>query len=137
MKVDSESWSIEDIVEVALNPEVKLSSGDESWRQLIQSGADFLNRYWQQHGNVYGVTTGYGDSCTVTIPRELVLELPLLCLGRSFRRLSVRWLLEELIRSLCVDSGFKIHSQEFLRDFTAQDFSFNTRFLVRSFRSKK
>jgi len=30
-----------------------------------------------RNGEIYGVTTGYGDSCTTTIPADLVGELPL------------------------------------------------------------
>jgi len=29
-----------------------------------------------EDGVIYGVTTGYGDSCTVSIPSGLALELP-------------------------------------------------------------
>lgn len=42
----------------------------------IQRGADFLDRLLREDGTVYGVTTGYGDSCTVTVPPELIAELP-------------------------------------------------------------
>jgi histidine ammonia-lyase len=42
----------------------------------IRRGADFLDRLLREDGTIYGVTTGYGDSCTVTVPSELVAELP-------------------------------------------------------------
>lgn len=42
----------------------------------INRGAEFLDRLWQEEGVIYGVTTGYGDSCSVNIPSELVEELP-------------------------------------------------------------
>ncbi|MCV5332298.1 aromatic amino acid ammonia-lyase, partial [Escherichia coli] len=37
----------------------------------------FLERLLKEEGVIYGVTTGYGDSCTVAIPPALVDELPL------------------------------------------------------------
>ncbi|NQD35547.1 aromatic amino acid lyase [Permianibacter sp. IMCC34836] len=46
-------------------------------RALIDQGADFLRRYLADSGIIYGVTTGYGDSVTTTVPAELVQELPL------------------------------------------------------------
>src|SRR5690606_23613126 len=42
----------------------------------IERGAAFLDRLLREDGVIYGVTTGYGDSCTVSIPPELVAELP-------------------------------------------------------------
>jgi histidine ammonia-lyase len=43
----------------------------------IRRGSAFLDRLLEQDGVIYGVTTGYGDSCTVAIPPHLVEELPL------------------------------------------------------------
>ncbi len=51
-------------------------SDDPAFRQRIARGADFLDRLLREDGVVYGVTTGYGDSCTVSIPPALVAELP-------------------------------------------------------------
>lgn len=51
-------------------------SEDAAFRAGIARGADFLDRLLRRDGVVYGVTTGYGDSCTVSIPPELVEELP-------------------------------------------------------------
>ncbi len=42
----------------------------------IDKGAAFVDRLWQEDGVIYGVTTGYGDSCTVAVPAALVAELP-------------------------------------------------------------
>lgn len=46
------------------------------FRARIERGAAFLDRLLAEDGVIYGVTTGYGDSCTVTIPPALVAELP-------------------------------------------------------------
>ena len=75
MKVDASDWSIEDILRIAQEKE-PLELGDKRWRFFIQKGADFLNQYLNKHGNVYGVTTGYGDSCKVKVPKELIEQLP-------------------------------------------------------------
>ena len=69
--------SIEEIVAVARKEhQVALPESDE-WNALIQRGADFLDQLLQDEGVIYGVTTGYGDSCLVEIPPYQVNELPL------------------------------------------------------------
>lgn len=45
-------------------------------RSRLQRGADFVDRLLKEDGVIYGVTTGYGDSCTVVVPAELIEELP-------------------------------------------------------------
>ncbi|GHA31546.1 histidine ammonia-lyase [Photobacterium aphoticum] len=47
------------------------------YRAKIDRGVAFLERLLKEEGVIYGVTTGYGDSCTVAIPPNLVDELPL------------------------------------------------------------
>lgn len=75
--VGSGSLTIEDVIAVATgNATVKLNR-DPDYIDNIRSAEGFLNRLLEEDGVVYGVTTGYGDSCTVQIPRELVEELPL------------------------------------------------------------
>lgn len=69
--------SIEEVVAVARQEmKVTLPSSVE-WRELIQRGADFLDQLLKDEGVIYGVTTGYGDSCLVEIPAHQVNELPL------------------------------------------------------------
>ncbi|GAB1263972.1 HAL/PAL/TAL family ammonia-lyase [Aurantivibrio infirmus] len=68
--------SIEDIVAIAnLEQSVELSD-DEEFTRAIARGSEFLDRLLAEDGVIYGVTTGYGDSCTVSIPSQLVEELP-------------------------------------------------------------
>ncbi|WOE31253.1 MULTISPECIES: aromatic amino acid ammonia-lyase [unclassified Acinetobacter] len=69
--------TIEDIVAVARNEQKVVLSSSASWLQLIQQGADFLDSLLQQDGVIYGVTTGYGDSCLIEVPPDQVGELPL------------------------------------------------------------
>lgn len=42
----------------------------------IDKGAAFIDTLLKEQGFVYGVTTGFGDSCTVSIPLDLVDQLP-------------------------------------------------------------
>jgi histidine ammonia-lyase len=68
--------AIESVVGLARRTHVAALSEDETFRARIVRGADFLDRLLAEDGVVYGVTTGYGDSCTVNIPPRLVAELP-------------------------------------------------------------
>ena len=69
--------SIEDVVAVARQEKRVALSSSAEWTALIQRGADFLDQLLQDEGVIYGVTTGYGDSCLVEIPPHQVHELPL------------------------------------------------------------
>lgn len=71
-----QALSIEQVLAVAQGQARAALPQDAAWRDMIQQGADFLDELLRDHGVIYGVTTGYGDSCTVAIPRELVAELP-------------------------------------------------------------
>jgi histidine ammonia-lyase len=67
--------TISDIVAIAEGSAVATLSDAPEFRALIARGADFLDRLLHDEGSIYGVTTGYGDSCTVKVPPELVAEL--------------------------------------------------------------
>ena len=67
---------IEDVVALARRQVPAVLSTDPAFRARIAKGADFLSRLLEEEGVIYGVTTGYGDSCTVNIPPALVAELP-------------------------------------------------------------
>jgi histidine ammonia-lyase len=76
IRFDDGPLKIEDIVDIAEgSASVALSDAPE-FRSAIARGADFLDRLLREEGTIYGVSTGYGDSCTVTVPLELVVELP-------------------------------------------------------------
>ncbi len=72
----AERLAIEDVVAVAEGAPVALSD-DPAFRRRIDQGVAFLDRLLREDGVVYGVTTGYGDSCTVAVPKHLIDELPL------------------------------------------------------------
>ncbi|OTG85227.1 HAL/PAL/TAL family ammonia-lyase [Acinetobacter sp. ANC 4648] len=75
--VGKDPLTIEDVIRVA-HQQVRVALPESSeWRALIQRGADFLDRLLEDEGVIYGVTTGYGDSCLVEVPPHQVYELPL------------------------------------------------------------
>ena len=73
---DGRPLSIEDVVDLAHRRRTAVLSADPEFRARIQAGADFVARLLAEDGVIYGVTTGYGDSCTVVVPPHLVPELP-------------------------------------------------------------
>ncbi|MDK6075942.1 HAL/PAL/TAL family ammonia-lyase [Massilia varians] len=76
VRFDEGRLGIEDIVAIAHGEAQPVLSGDPAFRARIARGADFLDRLLREEGVIYGVTTGYGDSCTVAVPLHLVPELP-------------------------------------------------------------
>jgi histidine ammonia-lyase len=67
---------IEDIVDIAAGSAQAVLSDALEFRSGIERGAEFIDRLLREDGTIYGVTTGYGDSCNVAVQRELVAELP-------------------------------------------------------------
>lgn len=69
--------TIEEVVSIANGAGVVTLTDDQNQLNKIQASAKFLDDLWREDGVIYGVTTGYGDSCTVTVPAHLVEELPI------------------------------------------------------------
>jgi histidine ammonia-lyase len=108
VRFDRERLQIEDIVDIAHGRADASLSSDPAFRAAIARGADFLDRLLREDGTVYGVTTGYGDSCTVTVPPELVAELPHHLytyhgcgLGEYFNPAQTRAVMAARLASLC------------------------------------
>jgi histidine ammonia-lyase len=76
VEFDRSRLTIEDIADIAAGRARAALSSDPAFRAAIAKGADFLDRLLREDGTIYGVTTGYGDSCTVSVPPELVGDLP-------------------------------------------------------------
>lgn len=74
--VDGTPLRIEDVAAVARRAATVSLSADPAFQARISRGAEFVDRLIAEDGLVYGVSTGYGDSCTVSIPPALVAELP-------------------------------------------------------------
>lgn len=73
---DQDRLTIEVVVAIATQQCAVSLSEDKTFRARIAQGSEFLDRLLAEDGVIYGVTTGYGDSCTVSIPADLVRELP-------------------------------------------------------------
>lgn len=73
---DSQPLTIEDVVAVAETRVTSVLSADTKFVEHITRGSDFLEQLLAQESVIYGVTTGYGDSCTVKVPIEMMEELP-------------------------------------------------------------
>lgn len=75
--VGASALSIEQIYAIAHRGAQVALPADDNWRAMIQAGADFIDELLAEEGVIYGVTTGYGDSCLVAVPPAQVTALPL------------------------------------------------------------
>lgn len=73
--VNGQALTIEDICAVADQSKALQLSDDALFKNRINKGAEFIETLLNEEGCVYGVTTGYGDSCTVSIPLKDVADL--------------------------------------------------------------
>lgn len=73
---DGGPLAIEDVCRIARQQAQIELSRQAGFVTRIDKGALFVDTLLREEGFVYGVTTGYGDSCTVSIPLDLVEELP-------------------------------------------------------------
>jgi histidine ammonia-lyase len=104
----AEPLRLEDVVDLAEGRAQARLNPDAAFSARINKGADFLARLLEEDGVIYGVTTGYGDSCTVTVPASLVEQLPHqlytfhgVGLGAIFGAESARAILAVRLTSLC------------------------------------
>jgi len=123
VRFDTSRLSIEDIVAIAEGSARAVLSEAPEFRATIARGADFLDRLLRREGVIYGVTTGVGDSCTVTIEPELVGELPRHLytmhgcgLGEYLSAAQTRAVIATRLASLC--KGFSGVSYELLEQMT-------------------
>ena len=120
VRFSSEARAIEDIVSVAEGSARAVLSDAAEFRAAIARGADFLDRVLREKGVIYGVTTGYGDSCNVMVQPELVAELSRHLytyhgcgLGAFFTPMQTRAIIAARLTSLC--KGFSGVSFELLQ----------------------
>jgi len=73
---DGQALTIEDICLIAHQQVICQLSEQSDFVKRIDKGALFIDALLKEQGFVYGVTTGYGDSCTVSVPLGLVEKLP-------------------------------------------------------------
>lgn len=72
-----EKITIEQIVAISENRASVVMSDAEEFKRKFNAGTAFLEKLLEEDGVIYGVTTGYGDSCTRFVPPNLVDELPI------------------------------------------------------------
>ncbi|MCE9640488.1 MAG: aromatic amino acid ammonia-lyase [Betaproteobacteria bacterium] len=77
IEVGARRMTIEDVVAVATEVAHVALSPDAAFTARIRKGVAYLERLLDSGEIVYGVNTGYGDSCTVPVPPHLIAELPL------------------------------------------------------------
>ena len=116
---DSGWRTVEEIVAIAEKTAAVSLSAAPEFRAAIARGADFLDCRLAADGVIYGVTTGFGDSCTVAIEPELIAELPRHLytfhgcgLGAHFTPSETRAVIATRLTSLC--KGFSGVSVELL-----------------------
>lgn len=73
---DGSAISIEEINSIARHRAMSRLGDAPPFVEKINKGVRFLDSLLEEEGVIYGVTTGYGDSCTTRIPKALVNELP-------------------------------------------------------------
>jgi histidine ammonia-lyase len=108
VRFGGEPLAVADVVALARRSARPALSADPAFRARIDAGAALLDRIVAEDGEVYGVTTGYGDSCATAVPRHLIEELPHRLytyhgcgLGAPFSPEQTRAILAVRLASLC------------------------------------
>jgi histidine ammonia-lyase len=76
LEIGREALTIEQVNRAAASPGGARLWDSEELEKRISAGAAFLDRALEEHGGIYGVTTGYGDSCTEIVSPEHYYDLP-------------------------------------------------------------
>jgi histidine ammonia-lyase len=76
IEFNGERRTIEEIVQIAEQTAKVSLSTEKAFSDKINSGAKFLDEALAAKGSIYGVTTGYGDSCGKNVPQENYNNLP-------------------------------------------------------------
>jgi histidine ammonia-lyase len=105
---DGRPLRIEDVTALSRRERPATLSGAQPFVTRIEKGAAFIDRVLKEDGVIYGVTTGYGDSVTVTVPPALVPQLSTHLytyhgcgLGPVLTPVQVRAVLGARLQSLC------------------------------------
>ena len=105
---DGTALQVQQVVAISRGEADVQLSDDSDFRARIQRGSEFLECLLKEDGVIYGVTTGYGDSCEVTVPPDQVSTLPKHLytfhgcgLGEPFSHEETRAVLAARLSSLC------------------------------------
>jgi len=120
IELGKDKLTIESLVAAAKQQiKVRLCQSAE-FTAKIEKGASLLDSMLEQHGGIYGVTTGYGDSCTETLKPQQYCELPVNLtryhgcgMGDYFDDETVRALM--IVRLNTLAQGYSGVSMELLR----------------------
>lgn len=121
--------AIEDVVALSTGRARPRLAGDPAFAARIEASRRIVEEAIAADGIVYGVTTGYGDSCDVRIPPALVAELPMRLatyhgcgLGRFLDREETRAVLAARLASLVLGaSGVRMELLDALAALLAED----------------
>jgi len=129
VRFGSQALAIEDLVALAEGRAQAELQDDAAFRDSIARGARFVDSLLAREGSVYGITTGYGDSCVVAVPLAQVEALPRQLytfhgcgLGRHLDAAATRAVLAARLQSLCQGvSGVRVELLERLTAFLRED----------------
>lgn len=121
--------TIEQVIALSTKKTTVRLQNDASYVAFIRQGAAYLDSLLDHEGVVYGVTTGYGDSCVVPVPLEQVEALPKHLytfhgcgMGQILSAEETRAVLAVRLQSLCFGmSGVRWELLERLTAFLQQD----------------
>lgn len=121
---DGTPLTIGDVMDLAQRCATPVLSTAPAFRARIEKGMAFLDQLLKEDGRIYGVTTGYGDSCETAIPVGRAHELPARLytfhgcgLGRLLDADQTRAVLATRLASLC--QGYSAVSPALLEQLTA------------------
>jgi len=73
--IDGRRLTVEDVTALSRRERAVQLGREPAFVRRIEKGPAFIAQLLKEDGVIYGVTTGYGDSVTVTVPPSLVPEL--------------------------------------------------------------
>lgn len=119
LTIGEEAISIDAIYQAAiLNHKIELSTG-ENFVKKIKSSRAFLEDKLLNNIEVYGVTTGFGDSCTNSINKNELDQLPIMLsryhqcgLGDFFEEIESKII--SIVRIISISRGFSAVSMQLL-----------------------
>ncbi|HET9680303.1 MAG TPA: aromatic amino acid ammonia-lyase [Gammaproteobacteria bacterium] len=76
IEINENPLTIENVCDVAQGAPVALTTSP-AFIDRINNGAEYLNKLLARGDAIYGVNTGFGDSCVTNVPQENLAELPL------------------------------------------------------------
>jgi histidine ammonia-lyase len=120
--------TIEDVLALARREKSAALNTDPAFKARIEAGSQFLDETLKEQGGIYGVTTGYGDSCDKTVPFDRYFDLPIRLsrfhgcgLGEHFDEATTRAILAVRLNSMSmgysgVSFGLMEGFERFLKD---------------------